>query len=411
MNRPTISILIPTFNRSKYLEHLLSFILDEIYNLDYSYEIVISNNASTDGTLHVVDKFKDSLQLRSFTQDTNIGAFKNASFLINEARGLFYIHLADDDLVDFELLNICLNKLQSNDNAVALYTPWQVFDYKKKETLTLFYKSPESVIKRNDYKGLCEFIIENKIFPEIGVFRTDMLKKMFPIYYEHFFFAFKYPLEFLSQGDIIFTNVPYHKSLCNFKIDNEGYRHQEGWDAKFLFNTYRNSLNHYLRIINTNSNRKNDISKKIDEFIIERLHVSYKIYIRLGEFIEAYEVGSMILGEFGILNSPHDHKTICLYAKFDYLKRICLQYGFNKIIIIYDKNLANSSYEKTSSEEIKKFFEKTNDLIDVIDNPYTYAEKCIFYVLGKPIINLSAEFNIHEDSKIIEDYDLTSKFI
>ena len=41
MIRPELSILIPTYNRSKYLDHLLNYIKDEIYALDFTYEIVV----------------------------------------------------------------------------------------------------------------------------------------------------------------------------------------------------------------------------------------------------------------------------------------------------------------------------------------------------------------------------------
>ena len=53
-----ISILITTYNRSKYLKHLLENLKDGISDLDFNYEILISNNASNDDTCSVVDSFK-----------------------------------------------------------------------------------------------------------------------------------------------------------------------------------------------------------------------------------------------------------------------------------------------------------------------------------------------------------------
>ena len=417
MSQLQLSILIPTYNRAKYLEHLLNFIKDEIYNLDCSYEILLSNNASTDNTQSLINKYQEDMKLTCFNQDENIGALKNVKYLINKANGKYFIIVADDDLVDFELLNFAVNKIESNESVVALYTPWQIFDYKENKTIQLFYNAPEIIIKKNNHKELCKYIINNKIFPEIGVYKTKSIKNLLPILYEHFFFAFKYPLEYISQGSIMFANIPFHKCLHNFNLNNETFRHQEGWDARFLFNVYRNSLNHYLRILNLDGDEKAKTIQMINEFIIERMHVSYNLHIGMKEYIEAYEVGSIIIGEFGILESKYvrskyDFKKICTFAKFDYIKRICGDNKLSKIIILSDAaSKINDLERKKILDCFKIVFDFTEYVVDIEFNNIHFSGKCIYYVFSEEEFDKKTLTSFNNESIFIEDRNLSSKFI
>jgi glycosyltransferase involved in cell wall biosynthesis len=51
-----LSILIPTYNRAPYLNNLLNYLNEEIYNLDFTYEIVVSDNASTFLLMYIFKK-------------------------------------------------------------------------------------------------------------------------------------------------------------------------------------------------------------------------------------------------------------------------------------------------------------------------------------------------------------------
>ena len=61
-NEILLSILIPTYNRAPYLNNLLNY-LKKIYNLDYTYEIVVSDNASTDNSREVIESFQKTFLL------------------------------------------------------------------------------------------------------------------------------------------------------------------------------------------------------------------------------------------------------------------------------------------------------------------------------------------------------------
>ena len=66
MHKIDISILITTYNRAKYLKHLLQNIKNGVGELDFKYEILISNNGSKDDTSNVVDLFRQYIHLDYF---------------------------------------------------------------------------------------------------------------------------------------------------------------------------------------------------------------------------------------------------------------------------------------------------------------------------------------------------------
>lgn len=93
--KPTLSILIPTYNRAEYLKKCLRSVL---VSQAEQIEVLVSNNASTDGTSNVLRSFSDP-RYRYFEQKENIGSLRNFQFLFQEANGTYFIFLTDDDFL------------------------------------------------------------------------------------------------------------------------------------------------------------------------------------------------------------------------------------------------------------------------------------------------------------------------
>lgn len=95
--RPLVSILIPTFNRERYLAEALDAALGQTYR---HLEVLVSDNASTDLTYDVALQYvQRDPRVRVFRQATNVGPIRNYEFLYAQAQGEFVVLLGDDDLV------------------------------------------------------------------------------------------------------------------------------------------------------------------------------------------------------------------------------------------------------------------------------------------------------------------------
>ena len=90
-----ISIIIPTFNRSKLLVEAIESCLRQDYQ---NLEVIVSDNASTDDTSEVVRKYLSDHRFKYYRNDSNIGMIKNWQKCVYEyISGDFFILISDDD--------------------------------------------------------------------------------------------------------------------------------------------------------------------------------------------------------------------------------------------------------------------------------------------------------------------------
>src|SRR4030081_967744 len=70
---PLVTIAIPTFNRASLLRECVRSALSQTYR---HFEVLVSDNASTDETKEILGQFSDG-RLRVIGQETNIGLLPN----------------------------------------------------------------------------------------------------------------------------------------------------------------------------------------------------------------------------------------------------------------------------------------------------------------------------------------------
>src|SRR5258705_7168898 len=98
-NRPLLTIAVPTYNRSSFLDELLSCLFEQCMS-DAQVELLVSDNASTDETSAIVTGYIDrGLQIRYLRNNSNIGADANFMQCFDKALGKYVWLIGDDDLV------------------------------------------------------------------------------------------------------------------------------------------------------------------------------------------------------------------------------------------------------------------------------------------------------------------------
>ena len=93
-----VSIGMPVYNGEKYIREALDSLLGQSFT---GFELIISDNASTDGTEAICQQYaaKDS-RIRYVRQPVNLGALDNFTFVLDEARGGYFMWAAADDRYD-----------------------------------------------------------------------------------------------------------------------------------------------------------------------------------------------------------------------------------------------------------------------------------------------------------------------
>src|ERR1700712_5189675 len=94
---PLLSICIPTYNRASSLRNLCGNLLLIKSRFGPLVDICVSNNASTDETLSVLQEYRGLLALRIVTQSSNIGGTLNIIAVSQMSRGDWGILIGDDD--------------------------------------------------------------------------------------------------------------------------------------------------------------------------------------------------------------------------------------------------------------------------------------------------------------------------
>jgi len=122
---PLVTIAIPTYNRANgYLRQAIDCSVKQTYR---NIEIIISDNCSTDNTEEVVKSFNDP-RIRYFRQDKNIGMYNNENFCVQQAKGDFFLLLCDDDLIDHDLVDVCLRAANYDTNVGVILTGTRVIN-------------------------------------------------------------------------------------------------------------------------------------------------------------------------------------------------------------------------------------------------------------------------------------------
>jgi len=112
-----LSICIPTYNRVRYLKELLSAVLAQA-DTD-GVEIVVSDNASTDGTAKYLRTIKHP-GLRWWTNEENIGGDRNFLKCVAEAKGEYVWLFGDDDIMPAGAVKRVTDFLRENNPALLV---------------------------------------------------------------------------------------------------------------------------------------------------------------------------------------------------------------------------------------------------------------------------------------------------
>ena len=170
---PRLSIGLPVYNGEKYLAEALEALLGQSYE---DFELVISDNASTDGTAAICRRYeKQDSRVRYVRQARNIGLVPNHNFVVGQARGELFKWAAHDDLYGRDLLKRCVDTLDENPQAV-LAQAWSVIIDDSAAPIRLI-KYPEATASPRAPERFRSMLFDGKRDYIYGVVRTDVLRQ------------------------------------------------------------------------------------------------------------------------------------------------------------------------------------------------------------------------------------------
>lgn len=209
---PKVSIGLPVYNREKFIGQTLESILAQKFT---DFELVISDNASTDGTGAICRQYaeKDS-RIRYIRQPENLGLVRNFHVVRDEAQGEYFMWTASDDLCDPDFISETVAYLDEHTDVVLVMPDVKIvsedeaviktikFDSIRKENGGSGWKDKRLLFFRYPDYGLYECVY--------GLYRTTVVKKCSYPVWDRCIPSIEVP--FLAQvavkGEIASLNLP-----------------------------------------------------------------------------------------------------------------------------------------------------------------------------------------------------------
>ena len=95
MSDPLISIVLCCYNGKQFIKQQMDSLLDQTYP---NIEIIISDDASADGTVQILEEFRSEQRIQLFFHPANLGSSRNFEFAVGKTHGDFIAFSDQDDI-------------------------------------------------------------------------------------------------------------------------------------------------------------------------------------------------------------------------------------------------------------------------------------------------------------------------
>jgi len=169
-----ISILIPVYNREKFIKETVSCAQNQTYE---NIEIVIVDNQSTDNTWTILkDMAKNDLRIKLFQNRENIGPVRNWKRCIDEAKGKYGKILWSDDLIAHDFLEKTIHFFIDHDDIGFVFVGTEIFTDGNTYKTDAYFIGKSGIYDSEKFiKGLL-FGTNYPVSPGCALFRLNDLK-------------------------------------------------------------------------------------------------------------------------------------------------------------------------------------------------------------------------------------------
>ncbi len=269
-----VSIYIPTKNRLDFLRKAINSVIEQTYE---NWELIIVNDASTDGTKNYLDNLvATNPKIKAIHHTESAGACVSRNDALFSATGEFVTGLDDDDFFLPDRLKIFVDSWDENAGVIALCAYFDVDNGKK---ILKANNLKEKIISQND------LLYENSVGNQVFV-KTDDLKKI-----NGFDKDFKMWQDFdcwyrlLSNGNKI-KKIPYSTYVWDNKDRTDRI---SGLQANKVMDTYRL----FLKKHNLSKAKANILKFILVEYNLKKMNWSFYIEMLFGTGFDSRTITSI----------------------------------------------------------------------------------------------------------------------
>jgi glycosyltransferase involved in cell wall biosynthesis len=224
MKQPRVSVVMIAYNVGKYIGQAIESVLAQ--NVDFSYEIVVGEDCSTDSTREILAGYaaKHPDIIRVILRERNLGMNPNFFATWSECRGDFIALLdADDYWISSEKLRKQIDFLESHPEcAICFHNALVVYDDDPEEAHPFHLREPEHRISAaipRARSGLNELVQGNFMQTGSVMYRGGLVRELPDWVFD--MPTFDWPLHVLhaEQGDIGYLD----EMLSAYRVHSGGF--------------------------------------------------------------------------------------------------------------------------------------------------------------------------------------------
>lgn len=171
---PSVTIGIPVYNEEKFVAETVMSALNQTYK---NIKIIISDNCSTDQTFEILQELVSGLEhVTLISQEKNISASPNFSFVRNKANTEYFCWLGGHDLMQPTFIEKAINIFLNNEDVSLVYPMAEMID-EMGLPMNIAADSDIDTTQLNNIDGPLK-VVKNLHFCTAihGLFKSDILK-------------------------------------------------------------------------------------------------------------------------------------------------------------------------------------------------------------------------------------------
>ncbi|WP_439576140.1 glycosyltransferase family 2 protein [Phreatobacter sp.] len=288
--RPLVTVALPTYNRARYLDRFFSHHLEQLEAQGLDFEILVSDNASTDETPDIIARWaKADRRIRAVRQPENIGAYGNFLYCYRQGRGQFTVWVGDDDLLIPERMGQCLRRLAASPDIVMLQAPWLLIDETRGgASRGTFYRHPqEELFGCGEHARCLDFLMKHHVFPEWFIVRSQAMAEVIEGGNPFVFHYFAHLARALTVGDVLFTPEPFARVTAISSGANEHSGNSEtmdGWDR------FRGGLEYFASFAPPPPDEQPAFIRRLQDFTARRMQIAAGLHVTARNWSHAYHL-------------------------------------------------------------------------------------------------------------------------
>lgn len=131
-NTPVISIILPTYNGSKYIRTSIESCLNQTFP---DFELIIVNDCSTDETASIIEEYAQrDTRIKIINNEHNKKLPLSLNTGFDKASGRYHTWTSDDNYYASDALQIMIDKLRADNSVDLVYADYFLIDDKNKIT-------------------------------------------------------------------------------------------------------------------------------------------------------------------------------------------------------------------------------------------------------------------------------------